>query len=88
MGSAGYQVEIAPLARRQIKKLPREAQRSVVRCIEALASAPRPSGVAKLVDEDDLYRVRAGEYRVIYQIRDRELVVLIVKVGHRREIYS
>ena len=59
MGAGGgYQAEIAPLARRQIKKLLRETQRPVVSCIEGLASAPRPPGVAKLVDEDDLYRVR------------------------------
>jgi len=74
-----YRVEFAPLARRQIKKLPR---------VEELASNPRLAGVKKLVSEENLYRVRVGEYRAVYQIRDRELVVLIVKVGHRREVYS
>ena len=60
----------------------------IIERVEELASNPRPAGVKKLVSEDNLYRVRVGEYRAVYQIRDRELVVLIVKVGHRREVYS
>lgn len=83
-----YHGEIAPRARRQIKKLPGEAQKRIIARSEALGSDPRPYHVKKLVAEEDLYRVRVGEYRVVYQIRDRELIVLIVKVGHRREVYS
>jgi mRNA interferase RelE/StbE len=83
-----YRVEFAPLAQRQIRKLPRETQRRILECIEELASNPRPTGVEKLADKEQLYRVRVGDYRVIYQVRDRELLLLIVKVGHRREIYA
>ena len=83
-----YRVEFSPLARRQIKKLSREAQKRIIERIEELAANPRPVGVKKLVGEESLYRVRVGDYRTLYQIRDRELIVLIVKVGHRREIYS
>jgi mRNA interferase RelE/StbE len=83
-----HSVEFAPLARRQMKRLPREIQMRIIERVEELASNPRPAGVKKLVSEDNLYRVRVGEYRAVYQIRDRELVVLIVKVGHRREVYS
>jgi mRNA interferase RelE/StbE len=83
-----YRVEFAPLARRQIKKLPREVQKRIIERVEALASNPRSAGVKKLVSEENLHRVRIGEYRAVYQIRDRELIVLVVKVGHRREIYS
>jgi mRNA interferase RelE/StbE len=83
-----YRVEFAPLARRQIKKLPREVQKRIIERVEELALSPRSAGVTKLVSEENLYRVRIGEYRAVYQIRDRELIVLIVKVGHRREIYS
>jgi len=71
-----------------MKKLPREIQMRIIERVEELASNPRPAGVKKLVSEDNLYRVRVGEYRAVYQIRDRELIVLIVKVGHRREVYS
>jgi mRNA interferase RelE/StbE len=81
-------VEFAPVARRQIKRLPRGIQERIIARIEELAPNPRPHGVRKLVSEENLYRVRVGEYRVVYQIRDRELIVLIVKVGHRREAYS
>jgi mRNA interferase RelE/StbE len=83
-----HSVEFAPLARRQMKKLPREIQMRIIERVEELASNPRPAGVKKLVSDDNLYRVRVGEYRAVYQIRDRELVVLIVKIGHRREVYS
>ncbi len=83
-----YRVEFAPLARRHIKKLPREVQKRIIERVEELASNPRSAGVKKLVSEESLYRVRIGEYRAVYQIRHRELIVLIVKVGHRREIYS
>jgi mRNA interferase RelE/StbE len=83
-----HSVEFAPLARRQMKKLPREIQMRIIERVEELASNPRPAGVKKLVSEDNLCRVRVGEYRAVYQIRDRELIVLIVKVGHRREVYS
>jgi mRNA interferase RelE/StbE len=83
-----YRVEFAPLARRQIKKLPREVQKRIIERVEELASNPRPAGVKKLASGENLYRVRVGEYRAVYQIRDRELIVVIVKVGHRREVYS
>jgi mRNA interferase RelE/StbE len=83
-----YRIEFAPLARRQIKKLPREVQKRIIDRVEELAINPRPAGVKKLVSGENLFRVRVGEYRAIYQIRDRELIVVIVKVGHRREIYS
>jgi mRNA interferase RelE/StbE len=71
-----------------MKKLPREIQMRIIERVEELASNPRPAGVKKLVSEDNLYRVRVGEYRAVYQIRDRELLVLSVKVGHRREVNS
>ena len=83
-----YRIEFAPLAHRQIKKLSREIRNRIIERIEELASNPRPSGVKKLTDEEKLYRVRAGAYRVVYQMRDRELAILIVKLGHRRKVYS
>jgi mRNA interferase RelE/StbE len=55
--------------------------------IDALADDPRPAGSCKLQGADDLHRVRVGDYRVIYQIQDAVLVVLVVQIGHRREVY-
>ena len=83
-----YRIEVAPLAQRQIRKLSREAQGRILLRIGELGANPRPSGVKKLADEENLYRVRIGDYRIVYQISDRELLVLIVKVGHRREVYT
>jgi len=83
-----YRIELAPLAQRQFKKLDRAIQNRLLQRIETLSSNPRPPGVKKLTDEENLYRIRIGEYRVIYQIRDWVLTVVVVKIGHRREIYS
>ena len=55
--------------------------------IETLADNPRPPGTVKLTAEDNLYRVRVGDYRIVYRIEDKRLVVLIVRIGHRREVY-
>ncbi len=82
-----YTVEISSLATRQIKKLPPEIQIQVLAQLEELAEHPRPDDVTKLKGEDNTYRVRVKNYRVVYEIFDEQLIVLIVKVGHRREIY-
>jgi mRNA interferase RelE/StbE len=55
--------------------------------INALEENPRPANSVKLQGNEELYRVRVGDYRIVYQIQDQQLVVLIVQVGHRREIY-
>ena len=81
-----YRVEIAPLARRQLRKLERATQLRLIERIEALGANPRPAGTKKLAGGESLYRIRVGEYRVIYQVRDQVLVVL-VKIGHRRDVY-
>ncbi len=55
--------------------------------IDSLAQTPRPSGCVKLSGSDDLFRLRVGDYRIIYQVRDAVLIVLVIDIGHRREIY-
>jgi mRNA interferase RelE/StbE len=82
-----YQVEIAPAAQRQIKKLPQPIQERILQRLERLAIDPRSEGVVKLSGAEDLYRIRVGDYRIIYAIEDQALLVLIVKVGHRRDVY-
>jgi len=82
-----YTIEIQSAAARQIRRLPVAAQDQIRPVIRALAEDPRPSGVVKLHGSNDLYRVRSGDYRIIYQIRDDVLVVVIVTVGNRREVY-
>jgi len=82
-----YRVALTPGARRQLSGLPRPAQVRVAAKISDLSQDPRPSGVRKLSGEEELYRIRVGDYRVIYGIDDEVLVVLVVKVGDRKEVY-
>ncbi len=57
------------------------------RRIDSLAENPRPQGIKKLSTEVDMYRLRVGDYRIIYQIREKSLLVLIVRIGHRSDVY-
>ena len=68
-------------------KLPVKMQERIDSAIEALESDPRPSGAKKLKSERDLYRIRVGDHRIIYEIQDAVLVVLIVKVGKWGDVY-
>lgn len=83
-----YRVEVAPAAVRQLRKLNPDARRRVQAAVELLADQPRPSAAKKLVGGDGEWRVRTGDYRIIYEIRDDALLVLVVAVGHRRDIYQ
>jgi len=83
-----YRIELAPAAVRQLESLPRKVQVRISGKINALASDPRPPGCAKLRDSEDIYRIRIGDHRVLYQVKDKVLLVLVVKVGKRGEIYK
>lgn len=83
-----YEVGFKPAALRQLRKLNAETQATIVEKVEALADDPRPEGCKKLKGEKDLYRIRVlKNYRVVYEIQDEQLVVTVIKVGHRRSIY-
>ena len=82
-----YRVEYAPAAHKQIRKLDPVAQDRVIRTIALLASNPRPPKATQLVGGRGEWRVRTGEYRIVYEVHDDVLVVLVVRVGHRREVY-
>jgi mRNA interferase RelE/StbE len=82
-----YDVQILPKVIRQIKALAVEVRQDITLMIQSLANEPRPIGVKKLSGEKDIYRVRVGNYRVLYRIVDKVLVVVVVSVGHRREVY-
>lgn len=83
-----YQVQLTPRALRDLKALERPVQRRIAAAIDALSQEPRPIGVEKLTGERDLYRVRVGEYRIIYSIDGERLIVLVLLVGHRRDVYD
>ncbi len=83
-----YHVEYTPRARHELAALPHEVQRRIVPKINALALDPRPPGSKKLRGYTDRWRIRVGDYRVIYDVFDKELRVLVVKIGHRSDVYE
>ena len=83
-----YRVEVAAAAVRQLRKVDRPAQRRVQAAIELLAAEPRPNGAKKLLGGNGEWRVRTGDYRIVYEIHDDVLLVLVIAVGHRRDIYD
>jgi len=82
-----YQIEFAPSAIKQLEKLPKVMQRRIAAKIDALGREPRPHGVEKLEAREGLYRIRVGDYRVVYAIRDERLIVLILRIAHRKDVY-
>lgn len=82
-----YQVEMSPAAKRQIRKLPQTTQDRILDKLEELAKNPRPPGASILENTDGLYRMRVGDYRVLYQVEDQVLMVLVVRVDHRSVVY-
>ena len=82
---ASYRLLIKPSAGREIEALPKQDRRRIVAKITSLARNPRPPGCEKLSGHDQ-YRLRQGNYRILYEIQDLDLVVVVVKVGHRRDV--
>ena len=83
---ADYKIEIKKSAQKEIKKLPDNVLKKVIDKISSLAHTPRPEGCKKLSGEEK-YRIRIGNYRILYSIEDDVLFIYVVKVGHRREVY-
>lgn len=83
-----YRVTLAPSAARELRKFDPQDRRRIQAVIELLATEPRPPAATRLVSGTGEWRVRTGDYHIIYEINDDELVVLVVRVGHRREIYQ
>lgn len=82
-----YQILMLPAAVRAIKKLPPEAKRRIQAAVELLAENPRPPAAKKLTGRPE-WRVRTGDYRVLYRIQDDILTVVVIHAGHRREVYD
>lgn len=84
---ASYRLLIKPSAAKEIEASPKKDRLRIIKKIQALSSDSRPPGCEKLSGHDDKYRVRQGAYRIVYSIADIELIVCVVKVDHRREVY-
>jgi mRNA interferase RelE/StbE len=82
-----YRIEFSPAAERQFMKLPREIQVRLKPRLDGLMNNPFPRGVKKLSGEENLYRLQVGDHRIIYRVQQKALLVLVVKVGHRKEVY-
>ena len=82
------EVKFSKGAKKQFRKLPLDVQQRIQTKINDLAIEPRPNGVKKLQGDDNSYRVRVGDYRVIYEVVDDILIVTVIKIGHRSDIYK
>lgn len=82
-----YTVEIARRAIKSIAGLPRKEQQRIRSAIDLLAIEPRPPGCVALTGEESVYRVRVGDYRILYEIINTRLMIQVIRVGHRRDVY-
>ena len=83
---ANYELIFKKSVAKDLRPLPKQDVKRILQRIRELASNPRPVGCEKLSGQER-YRVRQGVYRIVYEIEDRRLIVMVVKIGHRREIY-
>jgi mRNA interferase RelE/StbE len=82
-----YTIEFRPAAAKDFRQLPSTLKERLKPRIDALAMNPRPPGAVKLQGEDNAYRIRVGEYRIVYEVYDRLVLVAVVRIRHRREVY-
>lgn len=85
---AGYSIEVTRRAGRDLAALPAPDRKRIARKIDGLAENPRPSGCRKLGGAEALYRIRAGDYRILYEVQDEALVVLVIMIRHRGSVYE
>jgi mRNA interferase RelE/StbE len=84
----GYEVRWRRSAVKELRQLPKDSIERILKAVEALAGNPLPPGVRKLVGAEHTYRIREGSYRIIYSVSASELVVEVVRVGHRKDVYD
>jgi mRNA interferase RelE/StbE len=82
-----YAVEFLPSAARTLLNLDDRVRRRIGRRIDRLAAEPRGGGAIKLRGADDVWRARVGDYRILYRVEDERLVILVIRIGHRRDVY-
>ena len=82
-----YEIILRPSAARELRKLPKEIRKRIGKKIDELASNPRPPDAKALTGSERFLRVRAGDYRIVYTVKDQTPIIMVVRIGHRREIY-
>ena len=83
-----YRIEWTRSAAKELRKLPRQMIPKIVAEVDNLTSNPYPQGVRKLVGTENSYRIRVGDYRILYNIIENRLIVEIIRVGHRKDVYK
>jgi mRNA interferase RelE/StbE len=83
-----YEVLLSKAARKQLALLPTFIHNKIIEDISSLTSSPRPAGCKKLKGYKGSYRIRIGDYRIIYEVEDNALRILVIAVGHRKDIYK
>ncbi|MCT2140206.1 type II toxin-antitoxin system RelE family toxin [Dietzia cinnamea] len=83
-----YSISYKPSAAKALREIHPTEQKRIVRAIAALAGTPRPSGAIQFAGGDGELRIRVGDYRIIYDIEDNALVVLVLRIGHRGDVYK
>ena len=84
---AKYRIEVSATAEKQIRRLAQKDQIEIIRRIQELETNPRPRQSRKLGGYDDVYRIRVGNYRILYTVEGTRLIVIVLKIGHRRDVY-
>ena len=84
---ASYRIEVSATAERQLRRLARKPRSRIIEAIRALARDPHPRGCRRLRGFEDVFRIRVGRYRVLYSVEKKEILVIILKAGHRRDVY-
>ena len=84
---ASYRIEVSATAEKQLGKLRQADRIRILRAVKGLAREPRPQGCRKLQGYDDVFRIRVGKFRVLYSIDGRRIIVTVLKVAHRKDVY-
>jgi len=83
-----YRIALSPMAARQLRKLDAQVRRRIQAALDLLAEQPRPPSATRLLGGAGEWRVRTGDYRIVYEIEDERLSILVLRIGHRREVYE
>jgi mRNA interferase RelE/StbE len=85
---ACYKIELKTTAEKSLANLPKTVIKKIVDLIGKLAGNPYPSGHKKPISSDHTYRIRSGDYRIVYSVFDESLIIHIIKIGHRKDVYK
>jgi mRNA interferase RelE/StbE len=83
-----YEIQLSTEASDFLRQQSKKVTRQIVRKLESLAKEPRPANCVRLKGNSSYYRIRSGDYRIVYTIRDKQVLVLVLKIGHRKDVYK